>query len=205
MIPASLASDPRDLTLALEDARALWDQGERDDALRCIRRAVDAADRAGQAFRVAALTRAFDSLCEARTQSAPAAHPESSVRPTPRKTLPGVAPSARGTLHGGPVSVPPPPPRSMVVPTSKGASSATLPSASLRAPAMPERAIASRPNARADARAETRVRVSVRISARDPELLVVRKLAAGAPVPTGAREAFLVIPDAGDDTEASVR
>jgi hypothetical protein len=178
-IPDSLASDPSDLSLALAEARELWERGERDDALRSVRRAIDAAHQAGQAFRVLALTQAFDSLCEARVQP----QPVSNVRPTPRKTLPGVAPSARAPSRAAAVSVPPPP-HSTVVPTSARVGSVTMPSAPLRPPPVPQRVN------------ENRVRVSVRVSVRDPDLLVVRKLATGAPVPAGAREAFLVIPDA---------
>jgi hypothetical protein len=43
------------------------------------------------------------------------------------------------------------------------------------------------------------VRVSVKRSARDPGLLVVRKLDAGKSPPTGASEALLVLVDAAAD------
>jgi hypothetical protein len=43
------------------------------------------------------------------------------------------------------------------------------------------------------------VRVSIKRSARDGDLLVVRKLEAGKPLPPGRTEAYLVLSDPADD------
>jgi hypothetical protein len=48
--------------------------------------------------------------------------------------------------------------------------------------------------------AGTPIRVSVKASARDPDLLVVRVLPEGRPVPPGTREASLIL--AADEAEA---
>jgi hypothetical protein len=99
-VPASLASDPNDVSEALEIARSLWERGERRDAVRWVRRAVEAADEAGQTARVATLAHAAADLENARPVQA---------RPTkPPPPLPARARKAPIT------PVPPPAPTSSV-------------------------------------------------------------------------------------------
>jgi hypothetical protein len=61
-IPASVAGDSGDVTVALEVASALWDKGDNEEALRWMKRAVEAASEAGDAPRAASLAQAAGSL-----------------------------------------------------------------------------------------------------------------------------------------------
>lgn len=94
-------------------------------------------------------------------------------------------------------SVPPPPPsqtRVMANPSAPPRPS-TLPPRPTPTPIAPRvSALATTPAAPPPPK-ETRMRVSLRESLRDGDLLVVRLLPEGQPVPPGTREAFLVIPE----------
>jgi hypothetical protein len=124
-----------------------------------------------------AARRNISSVSQPTSETRLTSRPAESARP-PQKTLPGIAP---GGTHA----------HSMVVPTSHAARAVALPA--MRTPSLPKAESIT------DDRAERRVRVSVRVSARDPDLLVVRKLDDGAPVPMGAREAFLVLSFGSDE------
>jgi hypothetical protein len=182
-VPESSAGDSRELIEALEIARALWDKGEKSDAVRWLRRAMEAADDAGDLTRVATLARAAAELSEAPPASRPAPPlpPQSELRVAshvsrpPVRSTPPPLPSVRALK---------PAPKPTLLPP---VSSATMLAAPLAAPPAPRESV----------QAELRVRVSVQTSVRDPNLLVVRRLADGKTPPPGTREAFLVMTDGG--------
>jgi hypothetical protein len=75
-IPAPAAGDSSDVTEALELARTYWEGGHHGEAIRWVRRAVEAADEGGDTARVVVLARAVADL---GTASAPP--PARSTRP----------------------------------------------------------------------------------------------------------------------------
>jgi hypothetical protein len=194
-VPTSLPTDSDDVIDALEIAAALWEAGDRPAATRCVRRAAEAADMAGDVARMAALAGAAAELDELRP-----AESETRAKVTPpasTRSIPPPAPSSRAldavSAPRVSVSPPAPPSRSSAPPLSKPPSlpkppppSKAPPSLS-KAPAPPLSSSAPAPQAR--------LRVSVRTSVRDPALLVVRPLPGGQSPPPGTREAFLVMAD----------
>ena len=55
-VPEAVSGDPSDVAVALEVAGALWGKGDKEEALRWLKRAIDAASEAGEGPRAAALT-----------------------------------------------------------------------------------------------------------------------------------------------------
>lgn len=86
-IPAPADGDSFAVKHALEVARSLWECGEHRQAIIWVRRALEAADQADDAPRVAALARAVADLGPAAT-----------VPPPPRSTIPPPLPPARSTV-----------------------------------------------------------------------------------------------------------
>jgi hypothetical protein len=121
-VPAAVAGDPSDVATALEVAGALWEKGSREDAIRWIKRAVDAATEAGQNERADALTTSVVELERASAAPAVQAAPEPAAPHEPREETAAIAPA-------------PPPP---LAATAPAASSSSVP----KAPPAP---IASRP------------------------------------------------------------
>jgi hypothetical protein len=184
-VPASVPSDSDEVSDALEVASASWEVGDPSAAIRWVRRAAEAADEAGDVPRMAALARAAAELethtqAQAHVQAAPPADSETRAK----------------TVAPGPPSAPPASRRTLK-PTSLPRSSTPAPK-----PPAPAPAPAPAPMSHAPAPKETRVRVSLRTSVRDEALLVVRLLPEGAPLPAGAREAFLVMAD-GEPVESA--
>jgi hypothetical protein len=91
-IPAAVADDTTEVSEALDVARALWESGERKDAIRWVRRAAEGAAEAGQTTRLAALARAAADLDDA---SSPPAAPS---RPSTAPPLPTNRPSKPTSL-----------------------------------------------------------------------------------------------------------
>lgn len=167
-IPPSLPSDPIEVNEALEVARALWDKGDRRDAIRWIRRAFEAADEAGQVARGVALARA---AAELETDSVP--------------------PPAHSQTRAASRPAPPP------LPSSRPAKPSLLPAPPLRPSSVQAARSAPQPKEKEkEPSNEKRLRVSVRTSARDASLFVVRPLAEGQSAPPGTREAYLVMVEA---------
>ena len=173
-LPVPAAGDSASVKDALEAARTFWDRGDRRQALACVRLALEVADEAGDAARVATLARAVADL---GTPSTPPPLPPPSRRPRPASTVP--PPPISGPLSRTASTLPPPPLPSRPVPKAP-----VLP---LRPP--PQSLESAPPTS------EARRRVSVKVSVRDPNLFVVRPLAEGEAVPAGTREAFLVMAD----------
>ena len=192
-IPVPDASDPSDVTEALQIAAALWDRGDPDGAVRWVRRAVEAADEAGAPLRTAALARASAELAEsARTAPSAAAASASSVstsstlRPRPH-AVKASTPMPPRSSKPAPPKPPPSKPAPQRPPTSKPCSPSP-------------RTVRSAPAPR---EVRPTIRVSVRSAAIDPSLLVVRALADGQAPPAGAREAWLTMTAA--DVDATIR
>jgi len=179
-LPAAAAGDSTAVKDALDAARTFWDRGDRRQAIACVRLAIEVADEAGDASRVAMLARAVADLGPAST---PPPLPPPSRRPRPVSTVP--PPPISGALTR--TSTLPPPP---------------LPSRPVPKPVvLPMRPPPQSPES-AQPASDVRRRVSVKVSVRDPNLLVVRSLAEGESAPAGTREAFLVMADTLDGAAA---
>lgn len=185
--PSPSSDDTSDVSVALEAARALWDNGEIEEALRWLGRAVESTEQAGNDRRALELARAVADLKDALAPKPPpppaAASPKPSMKPPP-PPLPPAAPTAASP------SVQPAPAVASIMKTAPPAPSSrkslppTPPSMRPRPPEAP-------PAPKTDAAVADRLRVSVKSSVRDPDLLLVRVLPAGQPVPSGCHEAFL--------------
>jgi hypothetical protein len=227
-VPASQSDDPSEVVEALDVARALWDKGERNDAIRWVRRAVEAADQAGNTLRMASLARAAADLEQASHPPPPVARPSKPPPPLPAKArgasvppapppAPPSAPAARTATRIDPAppasmprsatlidAAPPPPPAppAVAAPPARTVAQQARSVPQPVAPPAPQAAAHAAPQPAP----ETRLRVSVRKSARDPALFVVRPLPDGQAPPPGTREAYLVMPDgSGDDTSGPKR
>jgi hypothetical protein len=243
VLPSPEPGEPSDVSVAIEAARALWENGETDEALRWFSRAAEAAEQAGNDRRALDLARAVADLKDglatrSRGPAAPTPPPPSVAakpgpRPPPpsaRKSLPPTPPSMRPRspepsvsksagpppLPGGNApSAPPPPPappaRSVTPPPARveAEPEPAAPVSKVAAPAVSKAPVAPAPPAtrptptatsvptksndkvaKVDASGE-RLRVSVKSSVRDPNLLLVRVLAAGQDVPAGCHEAYI--------------
>lgn len=164
-IPASHPADSSEVTSALNVAASLWKKGSHRDAIRWVRRAAEAADRAGDVSRMTALARAGADLEESLTPTSPI--PSSTPPPLPIRPGSSVPPPPASASRMKPKATPPP-----------------LPQGSRPAPP---------PSARQETQA--RVRVSIKTSVRDPTLLIVRRLGEGKAPPAGAREGWLLMPE----------
>jgi hypothetical protein len=188
-VPASLPADASEVVEALRVATTFWEKGNHADAIQWVKRAVAAADQAGDAARTAALARSVADL------------EQSAIAPRPRTVPPSSRPPPASSRM--PASKPPPlPPRAMrsVPPPAAAPALPTISEARI-APTLPAPTLPTVLPALAPVRPpemtnpEVRVRVSVKTSVRDPQLLVVRRLADGESPPPGAREAWLVLPE----------
>jgi hypothetical protein len=186
--PVTTTDDSSDVAVALEVAAALWEKGDGQEAIRWLKRAVDAAGEAGDEARAVSLAQAVSDL-----EAAPAAPPVVATGPEPAASEEPVAATeptagdaevvapaevaAPAEVVALPEFVPPvePPAAGEPVPVAEPAP----PSGSAPAPAW-----------------EGGTRVSVKISARDPTLFLLRPLPEGQPSPPGTREGFLVLADA---------
>ncbi|HXN32428.1 MAG TPA: hypothetical protein VN894_11220 [Polyangiaceae bacterium] len=61
-VPAAATGDSSDVAVALEVAGALWEKGDKGEAIRWLKRAIDAAHQAGDTGRAAGLARAAGDL-----------------------------------------------------------------------------------------------------------------------------------------------
>jgi hypothetical protein len=165
-IPASHPADSSEVTSALNLAASLWKKGSHRDAIRWVRRAAEAADRAGDVSRMTALARAGADLEESLTPTSP------------------ITSSAPPPLPIGPASTVPPPPASASRMKPK-----TAP------PPLPTQASRPAPPPSGRQETQARVRVSIKTSVRDPTLLIVRRLGEGKAPPAGTREGWLVMPE----------
>lgn len=215
-VPEAISGDPSDVAVALEVAGALWGKGDREEALRWLRRAIDAASEAGEGPRAAALAHAagmIEATLGARGEAVtrPEMSPPYSTPPpppSPDATAPFPSLIASGAVL--PASVFPPasavPPASVFPPASAvSPASAVQPASAVPPPSAVPPASAVQPTSAVPAagivsptpvippQREDRIRVSVKTSVRDPQLLLLRLLPAGQRPPTGTREGFLVL------------
>ena len=177
-VPQPLPADSGDVTEALDVAGSLWKAGNRQDAIRWVRRAAQAADEAGDSQRMTALARASADLEESLTAAPPSAAP----------------------VTAGPATAPPPAPASAPPPLPTHAtSSVPAPPASAgrmrlktTPPPLPSRA-STAPAPAVPPENGSRFRVSIKTSLLDPTLLVVRCLDKGKGFPAGASEGWVVL------------
>jgi len=200
-LPSPEAADSKEVALALEEAIALFATGKREESIKALSRAADAADAAGTPGRAVAIRAALVDFSGGGPS--PAARVATGRPPPPSATrAASVAPrppSAATASHA------PPPPSARAAAeaarTSSMAPAPTAPSSPPGAAVSPPRAEvhpAPHPTTTVDAAAAlvatngaSALHVWVRASARDPSLLLVRLLPAGHPAPPGAYEAFL--------------
>jgi hypothetical protein len=127
-LPTPEPDEPSDVTVAIEAARALWENGDREEALRWFSRAAEAAEQGGNDRRALELARAVADLKDGLAASAvppaaPAAPASSPAAPSapvppplPTAAAPGPPPASTAPKF---VTRPPPPPsaRKSVAPT----------------------------------------------------------------------------------------
>jgi len=161
-VPSSVAADATDVSTALDVAGALWEKGDRAEAVRWLQRAAEAATAAGNGARASDLAQSADVL-QAALEGRSLITPQ--VPPPPEAIL------------------------SSIRPTSSASAQEPWPDSSERAlapPAIPADAVPQSHPALGG-----QMRVSVKTSVRDPKLFVVRPLADGEAAPAGALEGFL--------------
>jgi hypothetical protein len=177
-IPPPDPADTGEVTEALDVAGQLWRTGNRQDAIRWVRRAAQAADEAGDSQRMSVLARASTdleaSLTEAPVNGSSASPLNGATTPPPiRASKPPPLPArARSSL--------PPPPES-----------ASRMRAKTSPPPLMSKASRPAPTESTPPEGRTRYRVSIKTSALDPTLLVVRRLEEGMSLPVGTREGWL--------------
>src|SRR5262245_60144142 len=111
-LPTPEPGEPRDVSVALEAARALGETGHTDEALRWFSRAAEAAEQAGNDRRALDLARAVADLKDAlagESRPVPSATAAAPAQPKPPATRPP-PPSARKSLPPTPPSMRPRPP-----------------------------------------------------------------------------------------------
>jgi hypothetical protein len=171
LLPSAAPTDSESVRTCLDTAQALWKKGELREAVRSLQRGAAAAEEAGDDDRALSIARR---AAELSTQVWPPSQPPAgSNPPSVRRPAGSVAPAAPRVSS----SPPPRPQSSLPVPAQPAALAAA--------------ALASQNEMIAQGRA---VRVAVKRSALDGALYVVRPL--GKKVPTGAREALLILSEA---------
>src|SRR5687767_9691696 len=91
-VPVALSSDPEDVTVALEAAATLWENGDQKEALRWLGRAAEAAGAAGDDLRAVAIQSAAADLRDLSATGFQAPGARSQTPPPPP-----VRQGARGT------------------------------------------------------------------------------------------------------------
>lgn len=115
-IPSPLDDDHEDVYLALSTATALWTRGEREDALRWLRRAAETAADADEDARALDLFKAAAEVAAKLSAPAEAAPPAQNVAARTSSPPPvPTAPPQQGYSQARP-SAPPPPPTSKPAP-----------------------------------------------------------------------------------------
>jgi hypothetical protein len=89
-VPASVTTDASDVADALDVAGALWEKGNKEESIRWLKRAAEAAVQAGDASRAASLAKATGDL-----EGALDGRPDSEVQ----SGLVAVAPSGGGRMR----------------------------------------------------------------------------------------------------------
>ena len=142
-LPSPEAADPREVALALEEAIALAATGKREESIKALSRAADAADSAGMPARAVAIRAA---LVEVSGTPSPAPRGATGRPPPPSAMRAGsVAPRPPS---GGPSHAPPPPSaRAAAEARASSVAPAPAPSASMAPAPAPPAASASPPKA----------------------------------------------------------
>ena len=174
--PGALPDDAEDVVLALTTASSLWVGGEKDEAIRWLRKAQESADAAGHEVRALELARAAADLAEAADADASASL-ESSDAEKPQLTKP---------------PMPPPGPGARVSSSNGSSNGAGVDGGDGHSPEAGEAETTLGPVL------TQALRVCIKRSARDGELFVARLLEHGE-VPEGYHEALVVLTDPDQD------
>ncbi len=180
--PEAEPDDTEDVVLALTTAASLWVGGEREEAIRWLRKAQESADAAGSDVRALELARAAADLAE-QVEVADDDAPEASESERTQLTRP---------------PMPPPGPGARLQSTETTAASN---GSSNGAGVEPGHAHSPEANGDATMRAPVltqALRVCIKRSVRDGELFVARLLEDGE-VPDGYHEALVVLTDPDHD------
>jgi hypothetical protein len=84
-VPTAMTGDPSDVAVALEVAGALWEKGDNAEAIRWLKRAIEAAGQAGDTSRATSLAEAAADLelsLERREGAPPTAPPDRPPSPS---------------------------------------------------------------------------------------------------------------------------
>jgi len=152
-LPNPDPSDPSDVAVAIEAARALWENGDTTEALRWFSRAAEAAEQAGNDRRALELARTVAELRDGLGSAQASTPPKSkSVAPPPapsarRPSLPPTPPSMRPRPPEASSKSAPPPPSMRPRPPEAIPKSAPPPSIRPQSPEpAPAKAAASAPS-----------------------------------------------------------
>jgi hypothetical protein len=195
-LPSPEAADPKEVALALEEAIALSATGKKDDSIRALSRAADAADAAGVPARAVVIRAALVELGSGGPATAARA---ATGRPPPPSAVRAASMAPKPPSAAAPSHAPPPPSARAATEVARAPSIAPAPAAPSSPPPSAPPAHSAPPTATAvdasaalaAATAASALHVWVRASARDPSLLLVRLLPDGHPAPPGSYEAFL--------------
>lgn len=180
--PEAEPDDAEDVVLALTTASSLWVGGEREEAIRWLRKAQESADAAGSDVRALELARAAADLAE-QVEAADGDAPEASDAERTQLTRPPMPPPGPGARLES----------TEKVSTSNGSSNgAGVDLGNGRAPEA-----GGEETARGPVLTQA-LRVCIKRSVRDDELFVARLLEDGE-VPEGYHEALVVLTDPDHD------
>jgi len=197
--PRSEACDSESVLFALETARAFETQGQLRDTARWLRRAADEAERDGNDERVLVLARASVELtnvieCALESAAAPRISQSDAIAPTLASLIASVA------SHSPQASSQPTPAEEISPPTIPPSdwSEPTIPPPAAAPSAAPLVSYTSELTPENKALIERAIRtgaipVAVPGSLRNAQSLLVQRLDAGQPVPTGMVEALLIL------------
>jgi hypothetical protein len=220
-MPGPMSSDPEDVRLALEAARAFQEMGEIEDAVEWLERAAERAAQADQHERAVVLLEAIAQLSNRRAPrprlaSAPSLprsdlRDRGSVRPSPAKLPPCPPPLYSGVSTLRPPartsSLLPPPPRKSLPPPVGKSTLPPVPMLSLRPPSAPNSSPKGPPRASVPPKRSSRAPASPAVSSQKtvrvaiaglvPELgaFTIEQLSKGEPLPAGTMEATLTLSD----------
>ena len=218
--PKPEPTDSEDVVWALEAASSMWERGDGREAIRWLRRAAESAGDTGNDMRALALARAAADLA-AIANIPPSIPPPAPMVPRENPTAPiqpvddSDGPSGMDyTIPDGLEAVRPPDsyrppapaqPQPAGPPPLRRSSPVAAPPPSRPAPSSPAAAPPSRPASSSPSTAPSALalrprqalRVAVEPSPDDKNLLLVRPLAEGEPVPEHMHEAVLTALEAG--------
>lgn len=183
--PQPEPDDAEDVALALTTGSSLWASGDQAEAIRWVRKAQEAADKAGNDTRSLALARAAAELTELQEQTDESAPQESPADVKPQLTKPPMPPASPKTRLETPHA------KSTANGSGNGVGDGTA-EGNGHSPVEDSDLVTPGPIL------TQALRVCIKRSVRDDELFVARLLEDGE-VPAGYREALVVLTDPDQD------